>query len=272
MTRDNDFYDELSRINNELANLQRALAQKNAELEQLNQLKNRFLGMAMHDLRNPIQAIMAFSAGLMEDTSPELPDDQAHMLQRIHALSEFMARVVNDFLDVALIESGQLRLMRASVELPQLIQHVMEISSIKATKKSITIEVLEDPAVPALHLDAAKIEQALLNLVSNAIEHSHSGSTVTVRSRWMRAERQLRVDVEDRGVGISDHDLTRLFDPLARKSSRKTNGEQGTGLGLAITQKIVEAHGGTVAATSVEGKGSVFHVSLPISSADDTRA
>ena len=259
---DDGYYDELSRLNNELVNLQRELAKKNAELEKLDQLKSRFLGMAAHDLRQPLGAITAFGKLLVAEASELLTEEQRHFLSRIVAAGEYMARVVDDFLDVAVIESGHLNLELTDSDLVEVIERVVELLRAQASPKGVQLEFEHPSERMWARLDANKIEQALINLVSNAIEHSHNGQRVTVQAST-GGERVL-VEVRDRGVGMSAEDLARLFDPLHKKSAFKTAGEKSTGLGLVIARTIVEAHGGTITATSEAGSGATFCVALPI--------
>ena len=122
ITRESGLYDELGRLNNELANLQRELTKKNIQLERLNEEKNRFLGMAAHDLRNPLGAIQMYSEFLLDEAAEALDEEQMEFVSTIHASSQFMLQLVNDLLDVAKIESGKLDLSLESIDLKQAVQ------------------------------------------------------------------------------------------------------------------------------------------------------
>jgi signal transduction histidine kinase len=111
-------------------------------------------------------------------------------------------------------------------------------------------------------MDGQKIQQALINLLSNAIEHSYPGSSVALRTR--HADDEALIEVQDHGVGIAPDDISRLFDPFARKQSNKTGGEKSTGLGLTISRQIVTRHGGKIWLESELGKGTTFFVALPL--------
>jgi signal transduction histidine kinase len=260
--REAGLYDEISRLNNELVAMQRELAKKNAELERLNALKNQFLGMAAHDLHNPLHLIMSFSDTLLEDAAAVLSAEQREYLQHVLTASEFMRQLIDDFLSVALIESGRLRLNLEVVNLPDIVEQVMILVGVKARKKDIEIIVTQDPALPRLIMDGQKIQQALINLISNAIEHSYPGSSVALRTR--HADDEALIEVQDHGVGIAPDDISRLFDPFARKQSNKTGGEKSTGLGLTISRQIVTRHGGKIWLESELGKGTTFFVALPL--------
>lgn len=260
-------YDEISRLNNELIAAQRQLARKNAELERLNQLKNQFLGMAAHDLRNPLAAIGAYSELLQDEDLGLSPAERSEFLRDIFRLSRFMNNLVDDLLSVTAIEAGQLQLQLAEVDLTHLVQRNIARHRLLAAHKEIDILLqvgAEDGVsrLPPLWLDAAKIEQVLDNLVSNAVKFSPPRAQVQVR---LSAERDAALlAVQDQGPGISPAEIERLFQPFGRGSARGTGGERSTGLGLVIAKRIVEGHQGRIWLTSEAGAGAIFFVSLPL--------
>lgn len=254
-------YDEISQLNNELVSMQRELAKKNAELAQLNQLKTQFLGMAAHDLRNPLYLIGAYSELLREDPSGFTPQVVAEFLSNIYELSQFMAHLVDDLLSVSVIESGQLRLDLQPVDLPTLLQRNVARNRLLAASKQIEI-TLETESLPLLVLDAAKIEQVLDNLIGNAVKYSSVGVQVHVCLRSEGAE--VVLSVQDHGPGIAPDEINKLFKPFGRARSQSTGGERSTGLGLVIVKRIVEGHHGRIWLESELGKGSTFWVALPL--------
>jgi signal transduction histidine kinase len=263
--RDSTLFDEISLLNNELLTLQRELAKRNVELARLNELKNRFLGMAAHDLRNPLYIIMAFGDILLESAAAQSPEQE--YLQHIVTAGEFMSQIIDDFLSVAIIESGRLRLNLEAVNLPDIVEQVMILVGPKARKKNIEIVITHDPALPTLVADGKKVQQVLINLLSNAIEHSYPASSVALRTR--RADDMAVIAVQDHGVGIAPQDIGRLFDPFEKKKSSKTGGEKSTGLGLTISRQVVTRHGGKIWVESEAGKGSTFFVALPFQPPED---
>jgi two-component system, OmpR family, sensor kinase len=251
-------YNELSYLNNELVATQREIAKKNAELEQLNKEKNRFLGMAAHDLRNPLHTILSYSDLLMDTvTDPE----QQEFLQIIHDVSQYMARPVDDLLDVAKIEAGDLQLDYEPVNLIALITRNCLINRPLAARKQIELSYQLDETVPTVLVDSAKLEQVLNNLIGNAIKFSEPGNEVIIRLD--RAGTQFLISVEDNGSGIAPEQKARLFQPF-QQGQRGTKGEKSTGLGLAIVKRIVEGHGGEIWFDSELGKGTTFFVSIPL--------
>lgn len=261
--RDAGLYDEISRLNNELGVKQRELARKNVELERLNDLKNQFLGMAAHDLRNPLHAITGYAEFLRDDWSNRLSEEQRlEFLNIILNSSRFMADLINDLLDVARIESGALELDLASVDLVALATRSVQVNGMLAAGKEITISLEAPSDMPPVLADAGKIEQVLNNLLTNAVKFSYPGSQVQVVLETAGDELLLRVS--DKGQGMTPEQVSRLFHPFARGRSQGTAGEASTGLGLVIVRKIVEGHGGRIDVQSEPGAGSTFTVHLPL--------
>lgn len=261
-SRSDTLYDEISRLNNELVAMQREAAKKNAELQRLNQEKNRFLGMAAHDLRNPLHTILSYSDYLIERAEDA---EQQEFLQVIHTVSHFMARLVDDLLDVAQIEAGELKLEYDLVKLPELIKRNVAINRPLAARRQIELIYELDETLPPAVVDGAKIEQVLNNLISNAIKFSQPQSSVTVRLQ--RDGAHFLLSVIDHGVGISPEQQLRLFQPFQR-GQRGAEGEASTGLGLVIVKRIVEGHGGSIYFESEVGRGTTFFVSIPLQPPD----
>ncbi len=256
-----DLYNELTRLNNELANAQRELAKQNFELERLNRLKTQFLGMAAHDLRNPIGVILSFSEFLRDEAGAVLNKDQLEFLAVIKRSSEFMLHMITDLLDVSAIESGQLQLDRRPSDLGKLLEYNVGLNAVLAQKKHIQLTLQIDGPLPELSLDEGKITQVLNNLISNAVKFSKAGTAVEVHA--VADGGGVRVAVRDQGPGIPEGERGKLFQPFGKTSVRGTAGESSTGLGLAIARKIVEGHGGRIWAESEVGVGSVFIFTLP---------
>jgi signal transduction histidine kinase len=260
--REGALYDEISRLNNELVAMQRELARKNAELEKLNQLKNQFLGMAAHDLRNPLNIILSYSEFLLDEAAGRLSQEHLQFLDAIRSSSDFMVGLVNNLLDVAQIESGQLQLDAQPTDLIALIERNVALNRVLAEKKHIQLMLEVLPRRVVLPLDAAKIEQVLNNLISNAVKYSYPNSAVRVSV--LAAPGCVTLAVQDQGQGIPQSEMDKLFKPFSRTSVKSTAGEKSTGLGLVIARKIVEGHQGRLWAESQVGVGSTFYVSLPV--------
>ncbi|MBN2281116.1 MAG: HAMP domain-containing histidine kinase [Candidatus Marinimicrobia bacterium] len=253
-------FDEMTRLNNELANLQRQLAKQNAELTQLNKLKNQFLGISAHDLRNPLGNILNFVEFIEEDID-RLSEEQTRFIDEIKMLSIFMLDMVNNLLDVSAIESGQVKLNLSQVNLVKVIENSIEINHLSAKKKKIVIHFNSETPVLMVTIDKMKIEQVLNNLISNALKFSNPGTNITLTLGDLGSS--VKVEVKDEGLGIQTDELNLLFKAFQKTATHSTANEKSTGLGLFIIKKIIEAHNGQVAAESEYGKGSVFHFTLP---------
>lgn len=257
-SREQTYYDELMRLNNELANLQRELAKKNSELERLNEQKNRFLGMAAHDLRNPLHAILMYSEFLLDEISRE---EHRAFLEVIRSSSYFMVALVEDFLDISQIESGKLRLNRERLDFIALTRRVVALQRMLADKKQMTIEFAPPSSSRYIVGDAPKLEQVVQNVLGNAIKYAPLGSSIEMRIE--ETEREVILSVQDHGPGIPEQDIGRLFLPFERSTVKATGGEKSSGLGLAIAFKIVEAHRGRLWVETQVGAGSTFFIALP---------
>jgi signal transduction histidine kinase len=252
---------QLLGLNRQLANLSRDLQKSNAELAQLNQLKTQFLGMASHDLRNPLNAVLSLAEIVLEEADTTLSADHARLLQQIIESGRYMQRILSDFLDVSVLESGRVKLDLQAVEIARLAERVVASTATAANRKGVSVDLVLEAPLPAIAVDPVKVEQALTNLVTNAVEHSHPGSRVAVRIA--SSDTEVVLEVTDRGVGIPAEAIPELFTPFPRYRSRKTGGEKSIGLGLSIARGMVEAHGGRIDVQSQAGSGSIFTVVLP---------
>lgn len=235
--------------------------QKNRELQAMNELKNRFIGMAAHDLRNPLASICGFSEILIEGEGLG-PDDKSEYLRIINSSSTHMLKLVNDILDVAVIESGKLELSLVPTSLSEIIRErviVFEPLALKKKSKLITNFMQDD----ICDLDKGRIIQAIDNLISNAIKFSPAGSVITIDEHV--GAQHVSVTVRDEGPGLSKEDLKLMFQDFKKLSAKPTGDEGSTGLGLAIVKRIVEAHKGEIRVESVLGEGASFIFKLPTS-------
>lgn len=261
-TKDEALFEELSRVNNEFANLQREMAKKNADLAKLNELKNRILGVAAHELRSPLGVILSYAEFLEGHAAQTMDERQREFVTTIRQTSEFMLQMVTNLLDVAAIEAGTLTLDRQPTDLVALTRRNVRLNGVLSSRKGITIEFEAEGSVPEVALDRGKIEQVLNNLISNAVKFSHPDRVIDVSIT--AADGVATVAVRDQGQGIPAADLSKLFRPFSRTSVRSTAGEQSTGLGLAIVRNIVEGHGGRIWVESEVGRGSTFSFTLPL--------
>ncbi len=251
-------------LNNELSNLTRELQKKNVQLDQLNKLKNQFLGMAAHDLRNPISSIMMFSQLVLESESADynISDRLRKIIDVIRTSSEFMLGLLEELLDVVKIESGKIQLNYEKVQPQDFLKKNIDINSLLAANKEIKLVLNIPQPLPQIAIDPIKIEQVLNNLISNAVKYSHKKTTVTVSA--FSTGQYLLISVRDEGQGIPQDELQKVFAPFSKISVKGTAGEKSTGLGLSIVKRIVTGHLGRIWVDSEEGKGSTFSFTLPL--------
>jgi signal transduction histidine kinase len=252
---------EFVSLNQELNNLMRELHKSNVQLKRLNEEKNRFLGMAAHDLRKPISLIISYSEFLIEGAENLLDADQIGFLNTINASSTFMKRLVDDFLDVSAIEAGKFELDLQPAYIHEILANSLQLNKLQADIKRIDLRVNSDGSLPRAIMDASKIEQAITNLVSNAIEHASADSLVSIS---LSCDRQFMIfSVKDEGPGIAPEEMDRLFKPFEKTSAKKTADEKSTGLGMLITRKVIEAHGGKIWIDSSVGEGTTVYFKIP---------
>ena len=261
MSRDNQLYEELSRLNNELINRERELARKSAALERVSAEKSRVVAIAAHDLRNPLTIIAAYAELLKLDIP--LEGEHRLYLDEIARSARFMMELVEELLDTARVESGQTALTLREIDLVEAAQHAATINRIRAERKEIAIAFEQETARAAIRADPVKLRQIINNLVVNAIKFSPARTTVTIRVRCT-PDRAV-VEVEDRGIGIPREKLTAIFEPFRTLGSTGTAGEKSTGLGLSIVKQLADLHHATIEVESEEGRGSTFRVAFPLS-------
>ena len=250
-----------ARIRTQLEN--RALIE---QLGRTNAAKNRLLGMAAHDLRNPLASIRGLAEFLRDGAVGPLTPDQLELVQTIRDASHSMLDLVNDLLDVATIEAGELNIRLQPENLPELVAKSIALTAIEAAKKNTRIAFMPPPQPIRLPADGAKIKQVIDNLLSNAVKYSPRGSVVTVIITLDAQRTAASLSVRDQGPGIPANEHNKLFKDFSRLSVKPTGGEKSTGLGLAICRKIVEAHQGTITAENLPERGCEFRVTLPLSS------
>lgn len=231
-------------------------------LLELDQVKNRFLGIAAHDLRSPIGIVDSYAQLLLAGHLGDLNERQQGVVTRIHRVCDGMLLLVNDLLDLSAIESGQLELQLRDVPLAGYLKDCLELNHVLTEAKGIELSLDLPEDTPSVRMDPRRIDQVVTNLIGNAVKFSHPGSRIVLSAR--REGETVELAVLDQGQGIPARELGELFKEFRRASVRPTAGERSTGLGLAIVKRIVEAHGGRVRVESTVGVGSTFAFTLPV--------
>jgi signal transduction histidine kinase len=244
----------------------RQLAEANERLRELDRLKSRFVSMVSHELRTPLSAVQGFAEMLLAEIYGPLSERQTNALERITSNTKRLLHLINDLLDQARIEAGQIALQPHPFSPDDLVEEVQSTMGMLASSEGLelTTEVATD--VPdTLHGDEKRLHQILVNLINNAIKFTDEGG---VDVRIYRPDGQLRgywgMEVSDTGPGISEEDQERIFDPFQRVDNSSTREHLGVGLGLSIVKELVDLMGGRLALESEIGEGSTFTILLPL--------
>jgi PAS domain S-box-containing protein len=265
-------YEALKQLNSELEERIRAatadLAEQNArlmwqsqEVERANKLKSEFLASMSHELRTPINALIGYTALLLDGVLGDVNPRQRDALARGRAAAEHLLALINDILDLAKIEAGKMPLHVEEVPVGDIIHEVTQQIEPLVRKKLLefTIEVARD--CPPIATDRTKVKQVLLNLLSNAVKFTNRGRIEVVANC---APGGVRIDVTDTGIGIRPSDLQAIWEDFRQVDQSRTREFGGTGLGLSITRKLLERLGGSATVQSSYGEGSTFSVYLPL--------
>ena len=243
------------------ARMFREIADKSEQLALASQHKSQFLANMSHELRTPLNAILGYAELLVDGIYGALPDRPKGVLERIQNNGKHLLALINDVLDLAKIEAGQLALTLEDYSLPEVVRSVVTATEPLAAGKGLKFTAAVQDDLPMAHGDARRVSQVLLNLVGNAIKFTDEGE---VEIRAVLDKGQFVLTVRDTGPGIADADQERIFGEFQQIDSSNTRKKGGTGLGLAISKRMVEMQGGTIAVDSALGRGSTFRVVLPV--------
>ncbi len=262
---------ERKRAEEELArhreHLEELVASRTAELaverdraEAADRLKSAFLATMSHELRTPLNSIIGFTGVLLKGLSGPLTEEQSRQLGMVKSSAQHLLALINDVLDLSKIEAGQLRVSSAPFVLREAVEGCLRALAPAAERKGLFLVAEVDPAIGTVRSDRRRVEQVLLNLVSNAVKFTETGSVTVSASRegpWVVTR------VRDTGIGVAAEDLPNLFRPFQQLESGLTRRFEGTGLGLSICRRLAEMLQGEITVESAPGAGSTFSFRLP---------
>lgn len=267
-------FEEISHFNETLQGQVREataeLRESNKKLKSLDNAKDEFISMASHQLRTPLTSVKGYISIVLEGDAGKLNPSQKQLLEQAFASSQRMVYLISDFLNVSRLQTGKFTIERTPVNLADIVrQEVGQLQS-TAIARDLTIEANVPSSVPTLLLDEAKLRQAIMNFIDNAIFYSHPGGVIKVD--LVKTAKDIALSVQDQGIGVPNSERHQLFTKFYRASNARTARPDGTGVGLFLAKKVVLAHGGAMIFSSTEGKGSTFGFRLPLlqpSSADE---
>ena len=247
------------------------LKHTNQELARVTRLKDEFLANMSHELRTPLNAILGMTDGLKEHFFGTVNEQQIAALQIIESSGSHLLELIDDILDLAKIESGQIELDMISIPVNHLCQASLTFIKQQALQKRIQLEFKFQFNLPNILVDERRIRQVLINLLNNAVKFTPEGGHIRLEASLLNNEltddlkphQYLRIAVIDTGIGILPENIHKLFQPFMQIDSSLNREYNGTGLGLALVKRIVEMHGGMVGLTSEVDIGSTFTIDLP---------
>lgn len=229
------------------------------QAEQAAEVKTTFLANMSHEIRTPLNAVIGFTELLRENPNTS---EAPRYLATVQQSAKSLLVLLNDILDSAKLEKGKLELEQTDFNLTELLDNVVSTLWVEARKKQLELKLILDPKLKPYYFGAAdRLRQVLLNLLGNAIKFTERG---TVTMEVSTSANGVQIAIRDTGIGIAPERLSRIFDPFTQADASMSRRFGGTGLGTTISKQLVELMGGALTASSVQGEGSCFTVSLPL--------
>ena len=235
----------------------------NAKLARASRLKDEFLASMSHELRTPLNAILGMAEVLQEQVYGAVNEKQSKSIQTIEESGRHLLSLINDILDLSKIEAGKLRLDLNPVSIMSLCQASLQFVKQTAHKKRLKLSAEYDEAATIVQADERRLKQILVNLLSNAVKFTPEGGTIGLTVTADPVQQVIQFTVWDTGIGITENEIDRLFQPFVQLDSSLSREYSGTGLGLSLVYRLAEMHGGSVSVESEVGQGSRFNISLP---------
>jgi PAS domain S-box-containing protein len=245
----------------DLAEQNQRLQWQSRELEKANRLKSEFLASMSHELRTPINALIGYTALMIDRIYGDITPKQEEGLNRIQASAQHLLALINDILDLARIEAGKMPLHLEPVPLQEVLADITQQIDPLLNKKSLEFRLVAPDDPPVIYSDRTKIKQILLNLLSNSVKFTHTGYVSLTLEPLVDS---VRMEIEDSGIGIRPQDLEEIWEDFRQVDQSRTREFGGTGLGLSITRKLIQALGGDISVVSEYGQGSTFTIVLPM--------
>jgi signal transduction histidine kinase len=228
-------------------------------------LKDEFVTVASHELRTPLSIINGFAEILVRERVGSLNDEQKRRVRKILMQAQRLNRILDNLLDLSRIRSGKIEVRRDVFDLVPVLKSCLDDHHIVSYQQRIELCDEIGDVLPDVVGDLERTTQVVVNLLSNALKYTHPGGKVIFRSYHDRSGREVRVEIQDSGIGISEEDQRLVFKEFYRASDEHARKYAGSGLGLAIAKQLVESQGGRMGVSSLgQGKGSLFYFTLPV--------
>jgi PAS domain S-box-containing protein len=245
--------------------IEQTLHEKNLELSQANQAKDRFLANMSHELRTPLNAVIGFTGTLLLQLPGPINDEQEKQLRTVQSSARHLLSLINDLLDLTKIASGKVELHPEPVNCRAVIEELALVFRPQARQKGLVLQFRGPADAVTLRTDRRALQQILMNLMNNAIKFTDKGEVNVVLERAIVDGRAMAmISVADTGVGIAGHNQDKLYQAFTQIDQGSTRQFEGTGLGLHLSQQLAGLLAGRISCTSQPGKGSIFVLALPL--------
>ncbi|MEM7332507.1 MAG: HAMP domain-containing sensor histidine kinase [Chloroflexota bacterium] len=254
-------HQQLTQQKNTLYLLRNEIDKTNQTLTQTLNIKEVFLSMAAHDMRNPLSAIMGYASLLLSANGVQEPQARDEMLHSIIEQSKHLDFLINDLVTVDKLNNGQLHLQIKPSDVGDILTKTIEALGSNIQKKDLIVRLILPPSPLVIPVDPQRFWQVSYNLLSNSVKYTPDGGVIEIKA--YTTDEHLIVQISDNGMGISQENIARLFNLHYRTANAKQSKISGAGIGLYIVKTIVEAHKGDIFVESYLGKGSTFTIELP---------
>ena len=234
----------------------------NEQLRELDRLKTQFLANMSHELRTPLNSIIGFSRVILKGIDGPVTPEQEQDLNAIYNSGRHLLTLINDILDIARIEAGKMALVFEKVDVIEVAADAVATTRGLVQESSVELRTSFSHGLPLIEADPVRLRQMLLNLLSNATKFTQQGHVEL--AIHIRGEHHIQISVTDTGIGVAKADYERIFTAFEQIEKRTDQSLHGTGLGLPITKRLVDMHDGEIWVESELGRGSTFHIILPI--------
>jgi signal transduction histidine kinase len=248
---------------------QSALYEAKEHAEEANKTKSDFLANMSHELRTPLNAIIGYSELLIEDADETAQSGVTTDLRKIIFSGHHLLNLINDILDLSKVEAGKMEYSPTKVDINNLINYVAETFKLSLAKNNIELTLNLDKTNNFAYIDATRLQQSLMNLIGNAVKFTKNGKiSIETKQKNREGSSWGTIIIKDTGIGISQEDISKIFQPFQQASKETSIKYGGTGLGLAITHRICKMMGGDLTVVSQRDEGSTFTIWLPNNQTD----